>query len=210
MSEKLVHGYLASVVGLSASGKSTAIKGARALLLERGLSNESFHDRTSDPASAKLDRILHDTDLSPESRMYLILAARRQIIDRNIIPSLSTNDVTMTDRYYPCTVAYQAHGEGLDRELVARAAISAAHGAIPQKVFVLDVPAETAMLRMQERNDAQQIFDDEQVTFHERVRQGYLSQAYEERERFMVIDGLAPRHEVAAMIADVISHDIRG
>ena len=180
------------------------------MLGEQDLSNASFHDRTSDPESAKLDRVLHGTDLSSEARMHLILAARRQIIDRQIIPSLRQNDVTITDRYYPCTVAYQAYGEGLDHELVAKAAVNAAHGAIPEKIFVLDVPAEVAVERMTARGEAQQIFDDEQLSFHGRVRHGYLEQARADRGRFEVIDGLAPRHEVAAMIADIINSDLRG
>jgi dTMP kinase len=200
--------YLASVVGLSGSGKSTAITGTRALLAAEGITSASFHDRTSDPESAKLDSLLHTADLSPEARMHLILAIRRQVIDRQIIPSLSQHDVTITDRYYPCTIAYQAYGEGLNRNIVTQAAISAAQGALPNRIFLLDLPGPIAKLRMQARAEPQQIFDAEAVAFHERVRHGYLAQAAVD-ERFAVVDALSSRETVAQFIADTISYDLR-
>ena len=199
--------YLASVVGLSGSGKSTAITGARALLAKEGVTSASFHDRTSDPESAKLDFLLQTADLSPEARMHLILATRRQVIDRQITPSLRQHDVTITDRYYPCTIAYQAYGEGLDRNMVTQAAVAAAHGALPNRVFLLDIPADVAKQRMQARAEPQQIFDAEELAFHARVRQGYLDQAAA-NEQFTVIDALTSRETVARFIADTISYDL--
>jgi len=199
--------YLASVVGLSGSGKSTAINGARSLLARSDISSASFHDRTSDPESAKLDVLLHSTDLSPEARLHLLLAIRRQVIDRCILPSMRQHDATITDRYYPCTIAYQAYGEGLDRDMVTQAAISAAHGALPDRVFLLDVPAAIARQRMSARGGPQQIFDAAELSFHTRVRQGYLDQAMD-NEQFVVVDGLAPEQEVAQFIADTIRHDL--
>lgn len=203
-------GYLASVVGLSGAGKSTAIRGVRNILTGAGISSASFHDRTSDPESAKLDELLHTTDLSPEARMHLIIAARRQIIDRQIIPSMQQHDVTITDRYYPCTIAYQAYGERLDRQLVGQAAISAAHGALPNRIFLLDIPGEFVPQRIAQQHSAPQLFDDAAVEFHGRVRQGYLDQAEADPETFVVVDGLAPREQVAQHIAGIIHGDLSG
>lgn len=201
--------YLASIVGLSGSGKSTAIAGARALLTQEGLTSASFHDRTSDPESAKLDAVLQTADLSPEARLHLLLAIRRQVIDRQIVPSMRRHDVTLTDRYYPCTIAYQSYGEGLDRETVSQAAIRAAHDAIPDRIFLLDIPAAIAKQRIAERGGQPQIFDTAAHAFHERVRHGYLEQAATD-ERFVLIDGLTPRTEIAQFIADIIQRDVRG
>jgi dTMP kinase len=162
----------------------------------------------SDPESAKLDAVLQTADLSPEARLHLLLAIRRQVIDRQILPSMRQHDVTITDRYYPCTIAYQAYGEGLAYELVADAAIGGAHDALPDRVFLLDIPAAIAKQRMTIRGGQSQIFDAAEEAFHERVRQGYLEQAAKS-DQFVVINGLAPREEVAQFIADTIRRDIR-
>src|SRR5438132_555813 len=103
--------YLATYEGLSGSGKSTAAAGVQKLLAEAGLTSALFHDRTAYPASAEIDRLLHEQDLSPMARMYAIIAARRQVVDRQILPSMETHDITLTDRKYYSTIAYQAYGE---------------------------------------------------------------------------------------------------
>jgi dTMP kinase len=199
--------YLASVVGLSGAGKTTAISAARVLLANEGISSASFHDRTSDPESTKIDSFIHSADLSPEARMHLIIAARRQIIDRRIVPSMQRNDVTLTDRYYPCTIAYQAYGERLDLDTVARAALLGAHDALPNRIFLLDVSASVAKERMRIRGDSHQIFDAEPNAFHERVRRGYLAQA-DANESFTVLDGTAPKMVVARAITNRILRDL--
>jgi dTMP kinase len=199
--------YLASVVGLSGSGKTTAISGARTLLAAEGISSASFHDRTSDPESLKIDSLIHSADLSPEARMHLILAARRQVIDRRILPSMQRNGVTFTDRYYPCTIAYQGYGEGLDLGTVTREALLGAHDALPNRVFVLDIPVSVAKERMRLRGERPQIFDAEATEFHERVREGYLTQANDD-ESFTVLDGLASKTVVARAMANRILRDL--
>jgi dTMP kinase len=200
--------YIASVVGLSGSGKTTALQAVTEKLSDAEVSSEVFHDRTAHPASQKLDEALHRVELSSEARMFLILAARRHIIDELIIPSTRQNQVTLTDRYTPCTVAYQGYGEGLDIGYVQTMTDRAAHGARSSRVFLLDIPADMAIRRMQQRGEANQIFDHSALAFHERVREGYLAQA-EIDERFVVIDGLASQESIRDHIEAKILADIQ-
>jgi dTMP kinase len=112
--------YFAAFVGLSASGKTTAIEACRQNLTNEGMRVAAFHERKSDPECILVDEFVatNQNRLSPESRMNLFIAIR-QIAVRNVIkPSLAVNDVTLLDRFWPCTVAYQAYGEGLDVDKV--------------------------------------------------------------------------------------------
>lgn len=206
--------YLVSIDGLSGSGKSTALKAVVAALRKHHLRVHAYHDRLGEPHAAMLDTAQHGLDLSPLARLYFMLALRRQVIDGAILPSLAHDDITITDRYYPSTIAYQAYGQKLDPSLVTRLALEAAAGAIPQRVFYIDVPARVALNRMAERGGTLQVFDAEHEAFHERVRQGYLAQARHNRT-FTIIDGTLPKERVARTIlsrilADLARHAAKG
>ncbi len=200
-------GYLASVVGLSGSGKSTAIRNASSVLIERGLDVASFHDRKADPISRRINSIIQSRGISPEARHFLFLAARRQIIDEQIIPALQQNDIVFTDRYFPCSIAYQSYGEGLDLNMVTRTAVDATTGAKPDSVFFLDIPVLESRRRMKLRDEIPQALETEKVAFYEQVRQGYLEQA-EGRTDYLVIDGTMPRIDVAKSIASIVLTDL--
>lgn len=199
--------YLVSIDGLSGSGKTTAIAAVNDALLHHGFRVHVFHDRLGDATAAKLDAVQHGLELSPKARLYFMLAMRRQVIDAAIIPSLAKDDITITDRYYPSTVAYQAYGQGLDIDEVTQLAMQAAEGALPDRLFYIDVPAETALARMADRGTAIQVFDAEKAAFHERVRQGYLAQARSDGKT-VIIDGTKPRERVANEILQTILDDV--
>lgn len=197
---------LYSVVGLSGSGKSTAVEGVQGLLTIAGIESRAFHDRTSDIISHKIDAVFQSADLTPEARMYMVLAARRQIVERNIKPSLLAGYVTLTDRYYPCTIAYQAYGQGLDKEVVEQATMLGVRDAMPVRIFYLDISGADAKNRMNARGGKEQIFDTEAEAFHERVRRGYKEQA-ETDSRFEVINVLQKKEVIASYIANIIISD---
>ena len=195
-----------SVVGLSGSGKSTAIAGAQERLAQVGLTSAAFHDRKGAPECLPIDKLIHTTPLSPESRMYIIVGLRRQVIQACIEPSLEEDDVTFTDRYYPCSIAYQAYGEGLNRDMVRATALQGVEGFMPSRIFFLDIPPALAIARMALRGEAPQIFDEEAEPFHARVRQGYQDQA-KESETFYTVDGTLSKQRVADIMAGVILND---
>lgn len=199
--------YLVTIDGLSGSGKSTAIATVSESLRNHGFSVHVFHDRLGEEAAAKLDAVQHNLNLSPKARLYFMLAVRRQVIDAAIIPSFAEDDITITDRYYPSTIAYQAYGQRLDVQEVTQLALQAAEGAIPDLLFYIDVPAETALKRMAERGTATQVFDAEQAAFHHRVRQGYLVQAQSD-SKAAIIDGTKQPEQVANAILQGILEGI--
>jgi dTMP kinase len=63
-------------------------------------------------------------------------------------------------------------------------------------------------MRAKRRNErvgqSESRIDEESIGFHERVRQGYLSLAANEPDRFVVIDGRASINQVGNMIREAI------
>jgi dTMP kinase len=199
--------YLASVVGIAGSGKSTAVRGAASLLTQQGIKVAAFHDRKSDPWSRRIDEIIQGGGIVPLARHFLYLAARSQVIASRIRPALSEHDVVFTDRYYPCSIAYQGHGEGLDLEMITASSVAAAADALPNRVFVLDTPVSEAAARMGARGEAPQALEGQGVDFDERVRRGYLAQA-EGRSDYTVLDGRLPPDEIASRVAAAVLTDL--
>jgi dTMP kinase len=199
--------YLAVVDGISGAGKTTAINNASETLTARGLSVVSTHDRTDEPNSREIDRLIQTGDYSPAARMLLFLAARRQTIDKKIKPNLRHTDLVIVDHYFPSTIAYQAHAEGLDPYVVKTLALVSVLDALPNRTFILDLDADLALSRMQTRGENIQVFDGLDRRFHERAREGYVSMA-EHFDSFELVDASQSRELVAEHISSIILSDL--
>jgi dTMP kinase len=84
----------------------------------------------------------------------------------------------------------------------------ACRGLKPHVTLLIDIDLETSLARAKRRNErvgqSESRIDEESAAFHERVRQGYLSLARNEPDRFVVIDGRAPVGDVAFRIREVL------
>ena len=188
--------------GIDGSGKSTQ---ARALY--RRLVREEYPALlTHEPGGTSLGEALRRwvkrrQGLYPLTELYLFNAARAQLVEQVIRPALQNGVTVLADRYVASTVAYQSYGRGLDLELVHRANQGAAGGLSPDLTVFLDVSPEVGRGRKRER--ARDNFDAAPVEFYRKVRQGYLNQADQSRERgpnWLVLDGSRPRAQLAEEI----------
>lgn len=200
---------MASVVGLSGTGKSTAIESVLETLQAKGLSAKGFHDRLGSKKGRQLDKALqaNKNTWSSEEILMGFIRNRRQVVDDAILPSLKKNDITITDRYYPDTIAFQGAGENLGVERVAKLAIQSVQDALPNRIFLLDTTVETSLSRMQSRGEASQIYDNESVMFFQRVRECYLHQALSD-QKFSIINAELSKEQVASTIVATILSDI--
>ena len=141
--------------------------------------------------------------ISAEAEALLFNAARAELVDEVIRPSLEKGLVIITDRYFDSTLAYQGYGRGGDLELLRAVCRFAIGGVIPRRTFLVDLPLEVAWQRLSRRGRLEtgsDRFHDDQEDFHRRVRDGYLRLAAAEPGRFVVVDGDRPEEAVAADI----------
>lgn len=181
--------------GGEGSGKTTQIR----LLAEFLEGKEMPCLLTREPGGteigAEMRKILLDgknRHLSPLAELMLYAADRAQHIDETIRPSLQAGKNVLCDRFSDATVAYQGFGRALDLQLIAELNELATSGLKPDRTFLLDLPVEIGLARARDRLERQKSpegrFEAEALSFHEKVRQGYLRLAHEEPERFRVID----------------------
>jgi len=120
----------------------------------------------------------------------------------------------LSDRFADSTVAYQGYGRGLDPALLHTFNDVAAAALKPDMTMLFDLPAELGLRRAQTRNTVERKsmtegrFEAESITFHERVRQGYLTWAALNKERFRVIDAAKPLEVVCDTAWDVLDREL--
>ena len=154
---------------------------------------------TREPGGTSLGRgirrlLLEDGDPCSMAELFLYLADRAQHVTQVVRPALEAGRTVLSDRYYPSTLAYQGYGRGLDVHFVREASFQATGGLRPHLVVLLDLPVEEAMTRIRGRNLDR--MERETLEFHAGVREGFLVQAREEPELFLVIDGTRRPKEV--------------
>ena len=112
-------------------------------------------------------------EMSAAAELFLILAARADLVDRIIRPALEAGQVVLADRFDLSTRAYQVAGRGLPADEVDAALRLATGGLVPDLTMVLDVPVELGRERQRRARKVKDRFEREDDAFHERVRAAY-------------------------------------
>jgi dTMP kinase len=149
---------------------------------------------------SELVKWAHEADISPLTELLLFNASRSQLVKEVIRPALENGTVVICDRFDDSTTAYQSYGRGLDLEMTRTLNKTATGGLQPDLTVLLDISIEEGLNRKSgEKLDR---FEQEDVEFHRRVREGYLALAAAEPARWLVIDAVRPREEITETILD--------
>jgi dTMP kinase len=162
-----------------------------------------------DPGTTRVGEMIRAILLNPDHtemgmrcEMLLYMAARAQMMSETILPLLRKGDVVISDRFVSSTLAYQLGGEGLtEQEIVAVGGI-AISGRWPDLTMILDMPAERSIARVQRAKDR---IEQRPPEYHQRVRQGFLSQASTHPERYRVINADRSVEQVQADMRSAVS-----
>jgi len=129
---------------------------------------------------------------TPRTELLLYEASRAQHVDRVILPHLKKNSWVLCDRFSASSVAFQAGGRSIDIEWVQRLNEFATNGLTPDLTVLLDLSVEESRRRRNQRQhhtgSQEDRIESEADTFHERVRQSFLSQAREDSRRWLVLE----------------------
>ncbi len=206
--------------GIEGSGKSTVLKALDTWLTEAGYKTMLTREPGGSPLGRTLRSILLDidnNDITGEAELFLYLADRAQHVQQVIRPALDRGECVISDRYADSTVVYQGYGRGLDPKMLQQLNDVAVCGLWPDMTLLFDLMPEVGLKRAMTRNLREGIcategrFEAESLAFHKRVREGYLTWAALNRNRFRVIDASAPPEgvfeQVRAAMEDILSSD---
>ncbi len=186
---------LVTFEGIEGCGKTTQMKMAGEVLRNRGLPHVLTAEPGGTPLGEKIRRMLlrrNREAVCAEAETLLFCAARAQHVRETILPALQGGKWVLCDRFSDATLAYQGFGRGLDLNCVRRLTAFASP-LDPALTFLFDLPVKMGLKRALDRigragGPPEDRFEREALTFHERIREGYLTLARENPERFRVID----------------------
>jgi len=144
-----------------------------------------------------------DMGISPMAELLLFNVSRAQLATEVIKPDLESGKVVICDRYADSTTAYQSYGRELDLAMVKAVNDAVIQGLKPDLTVLLDIPVESGLAR--KRGKRQDRFEQEDIAFHQRVRQGYLKLAANEPQRWLVIDASQPKAKIERIIWQKVS-----
>jgi dTMP kinase len=134
----------------------------------------------------------------------LFTAARRDHLERRILPALAAGQVVVCDRFADSTRMYQ----GLSRGDL-RASVDQLHrlmiGHEPDLTILIDMDPAKGLARAKGRQGSEERFEDFGLDLQQRMRAGFLALAQEFANRFRVIDGDRPMDVVAQDVLDVVA-----
>ena len=140
--------------------------------------------------------------ISPQAELFLLAASRVQLLAEIIRPALEEGKVVVCDRFTHSTLVYQGYGRGLDLTIVETVNNIATQDLKPDLTILLDISPEQGLARKRSLKDR---FELEDLSFHRRVREGYVKIAAAEPDRWLVIDASLPKHKIAEIIRDRVS-----
>jgi len=200
------NGIFIAVEGVEGSGKTTQAERLAQRLRNAGNNVVT----TKEPGGTGLGNRVRAILLDPQeegmdsvTELLLYAASRRQNVVEVIKPSLELGAIVLCDRFTDATLAYQGFGRLLELDRLRALNDFATDKTYPDLTLLFDLPEAIGLQRARSRNAEKDLqsesrLEGEDLRFHRRVREGYLTLATAEPERFALIDAAADVEEVHA------------
>jgi len=199
-------GSFITVEGIEGVGKTTNIDFIHQQLLSAGKEVVLTREPGGTPLGEAVRGLLLDpayTGMDSTCELQLMFAARAEHLAKVVWPALEQGQWVLCDRFTDATYAYQGGGRGIDSGVIAKLETLVQGDFRPDLTLLLDVPVEIGLARASERG-AMDRFEQEKVSFFERVRRNYLEMAENDPGRYRVVDASLPLDEVQKQIAAIL------
>ncbi|MBW4518222.1 MAG: dTMP kinase [Scytolyngbya sp. HA4215-MV1] len=217
-----MNGRLIVFEGVEGSGKTTQLKRSYQWLLESGWC-ERLQARdvlrrliiTREPGGTEVGREIRQLLLTPppqeplwdQAELLLYAADRAQHIQQMLKPELTAGSLILCDRYTDSTIAYQGYGRGLSLELIDQLNQIATDGLQSDLTLWLDVDAAEGLTRTRNRGEGDRL-EKADLSFHQRVQQGFNALAISFPERIIRIDASFSEIEVTQQIQEILTEKL--
>ncbi len=182
--------------GIDGSGKSTQAKRLYEYLKAKGYKVSLYRDPGSTPLAEKIRELLLSFEMDPTTELLLFESARSSLVWERIFPDLKEGKIVILDRFIDSTTAYQGYGREINLGTVSILNHIAIRGRKPDITFLLNVPLEVALKRIEGKKTR---FEDRD--YLRKVRDAYILMANQERERIVLLDG---NRDVERVFEDIL------
>ena len=132
----------------------------------------------------------------PATEAMMMSASRHEHVIHVIEPALSRGDIVICDSFTDSTHVYQGYVGGVDNALLDGLDQLSCQGLVPDLTLLLDIDSNAGLARTIQRGIAESRFESKGVTFHQKVRQGFVERAEKYPDRITKIDAAKPAGEV--------------
>ena len=194
-----------SLEGIEGSGKTTSLQTINKILDKQSIE----HINTREPGGSSIGNELRElllnkkTTISSEVELLLMLADRKDHVDKVIKPNLNKGTWVVTDRFMDSTMAYQGGGRGLEISKIELIA-GALELPVPTLTLLFDLPVNLAFQRIADRENLDR-FESEPIDFHNKIREAYLRLAEKNKDRIVIIDSSKSLKEVSDQVKKAIN-----
>jgi len=188
-----------SFEGGEGSGKTTLIE-----MLTNELNQLGYKIvKTREPGGSKIAEEIRNVilnidnvDMDYMTEALLLAASRRQHLAEVIIPALNDEKIVICDRYVDSSLAYQGYARGLGIKEVYEINKYATEGILPELTIYIDVDPNIGLSRIKNNRREVDRLDLEKISFHQKVREGYLEIAEMFSDRIKIVDGNRTAEEI--------------
>ena len=209
-----MNGMFITFEGGEGTGKSTQIKLLADYLVQQGIVPLITKEPGGTTLGQELRRLLVTGDkdkMDAATEALLFFADRRIHLSSKVWPAMERGEWVLSDRFADSSVAYQyyGHNKRLSMEDLNNLYKIAAGDFKPDLTIILDIDPEIGLKRSFARNatsaEQEVRFENIDISFHHRLRQGYLEIAKSDPERCVVLDANKSIEELHQNIIKVVS-----
>ena len=199
-----------SIEGFDGVGKTTQANLLNEYLKNEGIKSILVREPGGTSVAEKIREILiADSELSPITELLLFESARSDLVNKLIREKLKNDFIVITDRYLDSTLAYQGYGRNIDKSIINELNKFSTGNLYPDITFLLDLKVEEANKRTKKRKDTSnkdQIlkFENEENIFHQKIRDGFLKIAKNNKDRINIIDASLDQKEILKLIIEKV------
>jgi len=195
-----------SFEGIDGSGKSTQARLLSEQLSALGRDVILTREPGGSPGAEEIRRLVLEGESdrwSATTELLLFTAARRDHLERTILPALNDGKIVITDRFADSSRIYQGLGRAELGTLVDRLH-ELVIGREPDLTILVDMDPEVGLSRALGRQDGEDRFEGFGLEMQQRMREGFLKLAEANAYRFCIVDGNRPIEFVQAEILAIV------
>lgn len=207
-------GMFITFEGPDGSGKTTVSSGVYEKLLQEGYDVLYTREPGGIDIAEQIRSVILDpknTAMDARCEALLYAASRRQHLVEKVLPALQANKIVICDRFVDSSLAYQGVGRHLGIEEVLQINQFAIEGKMPDKTIYLDLSAEEGLARISSRARVKDRLDQEAISFHQDVYDGYQQIVERFKDRMIIVDALKPAEKVieecTIIVKDLLHHE---
>jgi dTMP kinase len=199
-----MRGKFITLEGVDGAGKSTHLDWIASRVEAAGKKVVVTREPGGTPLGEELRKLLLAQPMHIETETLLMFAARREHLEKLILPALAAGTWVLSDRFTDATFAYQGGGRGLSLDRIETLENWVHQGLQPDLTLIFDLSVEEAKRRRLAATAAPDRFEQENLDFFARVRSVYLARAAQYPHRIRLVDASQGIVEIRKLLEEVL------